>query len=79
MCKVYTDGGGIKKLYHVCPLIPKIIHSLKLVDYLHVQVDNPWYNYYSALSSNDLDFSVHNLGKLAENLNSKNQLGKKHL
>ena len=26
----------------------KIIHSLKLVDYLHVQVDNPWYNYYLA-------------------------------
>ena len=23
-----------------------IIHSLKLVDYLHVQADNPWYNYY---------------------------------
>ena len=26
--------------------VRKIIHSLKLVDYLHVQVDNPWYNYY---------------------------------
>ena len=24
----------------------KIIHSLKLVDYLHGQADNPWYNYY---------------------------------
>ena len=24
----------------------KIVHSLKLVDYLHVQADNPWYNYY---------------------------------
>ena len=22
-----------------------MIHSLKLVDYLHVQADNPWYNY----------------------------------
>ena len=46
LCKVYTDVGGIKKLYHVCPPVRKIIHSLKLVDYLHVQADNPWYNYY---------------------------------
>ena len=46
MCKVYTDVGGIKELYHVCPPVRKIIHSLKLVDYLHVQADNPWYNYY---------------------------------
>ena len=46
MCKVYTDVCGIKKLYHVCPPVRKIIHSLKLVDYLHVQGDNPWYNYY---------------------------------
>ena len=29
-----------------CPPVRKIIHSLKLVDYLHVQADNPWYNYY---------------------------------
>ena len=48
MCKVYTDVGGIKELYHVCPLVHKIIHSLKLVDYLHVQVDKPWYNYYKS-------------------------------
>ena len=27
-------------------LYVEIIHSLKLVDYLHVQADNPWYNYY---------------------------------
>ena len=46
MCMVYTDDGGIKKLYHVCPPVRKIIHSLKLVDYLHVQAHNPWYNYY---------------------------------
>ena len=46
VCKVYTNVGGIKKLYHVCPPVRKIIHSLKLVDYLHVQADNPWYNYY---------------------------------
>ena len=46
MCKVYTNVGGIKQLYHVCPPVRKIIHSLKLVDYLHVQADNPWYNSY---------------------------------
>ena len=46
MCKVYTDVGGIKYLYHVCPPVRKIMHSLKLVDYLNVQADNPWYNYY---------------------------------
>ena len=46
MCKIYTDVGGIKLLHHVCPPVRKIIHSLKLVDYLHVQADNPWYNYY---------------------------------
>ena len=46
VCNVYTDVGGIKQLYHDCPPVRKIIHSLKLVDYLHIQVDNPWYNYY---------------------------------
>ena len=46
MCKVYTDVGGIKYFYYVCPPVRKIIHSLKLVDYLHVQADNPRYNYY---------------------------------
>ena len=46
MCKVFTDVGGIKQLYHVCPPVRKIIHSLKLVDYLHVQADNPWHNCY---------------------------------
>ena len=47
MCKVYTDVGGIKWLYHVCPPVRKIIHLLHLlVDYLHLQADNPWYNYY---------------------------------
>ena len=46
LCKVYTDVGGIKKLYHDCPSVRKIIHSLKLMDYLHVQADNQWYNYY---------------------------------
>ena len=45
MCEVYTDVGGILQLYHVCPPVRKIIHSLKLVVYLHVQADNPWYSY----------------------------------
>ena len=40
MLKVFTDIGGIKELYHVCPPVRKIINSLKLVDYLHVQADN---------------------------------------
>ena len=35
-------------LCYVCPPVRKIIHSLKLVDYLHVQPDKPWYNYYIA-------------------------------
>ena len=43
-CKVYTDVGGIKQLYHFCPPVREIIHSLKLVDYLHVQADKPLYN-----------------------------------
>ena len=46
ICAVYNDVGGIKYIYHVCWPVRKIIHSLKLVDYLHVQADNPWYNYY---------------------------------
>ena len=37
MCKVYTEVGGIKQLYYVCSPVRKMIHSLKLVDYLHVQ------------------------------------------
>ena len=45
MCKVYTDVGGIKYLYHVCVPVRKIIHSLKIVYYPHVQADNQWYNY----------------------------------
>ena len=32
------------------PPVRKIIHSLKLVDYFHVQADNPWYNYYLKFS-----------------------------
>ena len=53
MYKVYTDVGGIKQLYHVCPPVRKIIHSLKLADFLHVQADNPWYNYYLGFSQTD--------------------------
>ena len=57
ICKVYTDVGGIKLLYHVCPPVRKIIHSLKLVDYFHVQAENPWYNYYIISTSK---FPFHN-------------------
>ena len=57
---MYTDVGGIKLLYHVCPLVRKIIYSLKLVDYLHVKADNPWYNYYIINKHEDND-SLSNL------------------
>ena len=46
MCKVYTDVGGINSYTMFVHLYVEIIHSLKLVDYLHVQADNQWYNYY---------------------------------
>ena len=45
MCRVYTYVGGINRFYHVCPPVCKITHSLKFMHYLHVQADNPWYNY----------------------------------
>ena len=54
MCKVYTDVGGIKSYTMGRPPVRKIIHSLKLVDYLHVQADNPWYNYYVVLTAKTL-------------------------
>ena len=37
------------------------MHSLKLVDYLHVQADNPWYNYY---------YIFWKLWKMSQNLSS---------
>ena len=47
MCKVYTDVGGIKQLYQVCPPVRVTIHSLlKLVEYLYVQANKPRHNYY---------------------------------
>ena len=46
MCKVYTNVGSIKYLYHDCPLVGKIIHSLKRVGYLHVQSDKQPDNHY---------------------------------
>ena len=45
ICKGYTDVGGIKLLYHVCPPVPKIIH---------VQAYNPWYSYYIAMTPGKL-------------------------
>ena len=58
MCEVYTDVCGIKKLYHICTPVRKIIHSLKLVDYLHVQADNPWCNYYLTSQSANQDLNT---------------------
>ena len=43
--------SDVDYLYHDCPPVRKIIHSLKLVDYLHVQVDNPWYKFYLSWTS----------------------------
>ena len=43
MSEDYNDEGGIEYLYHVCRPVRVIIHSLKLVDYLFVQADKPWY------------------------------------
>ena len=36
----------------VCAPVREIIHSLKLVDYLLVKADKPWYNYYMYLLTN---------------------------
>ena len=30
----------------VCPHVRDIIHPVKLVSYVHLHADNPWYNYY---------------------------------
>ena len=38
--------------------VRKIIHELKLVDYLHVQADKPWKNYYIA---NDKSANMKNM------------------
>ena len=66
MCKVYTDVGDMKQLYHVCPPVRKIIHSLKLVDYLHVQADNSWYTYFLINTTNKSErtFSAFNQIKI---------------
>ena len=45
MCKVYTDVGGIKWLFYGLSPEREIIHSLKPVDYLHVQTDKQLYNH----------------------------------
>ena len=37
-----------------CPSVRKIIHSLKLMDYLRVQEDNPWYNFYIVRETNSI-------------------------
>ena len=51
MCKVYTDERMYKIFIPYCPPVRKIIHALKLVDYLHVQTDSSWYNYYIKIMS----------------------------
>ena len=48
---VYTDEGSINSYIMVCPPVREIIHSLKLADYLLLQADKPWYNFYLTLFS----------------------------
>ena len=45
MVKSQISLSSVKenKFYHVYPPERKIIHPLKLVDYLHVQADKSWY------------------------------------
>ena len=35
-------------------LVREIIHSLELVDYLHIQADKPFYTYYSSTSQKNV-------------------------
>ena len=42
----WIRGQTMSYTYHVCPPVREIIHSLKLVDYLHEQAYKPWYHYY---------------------------------
>ena len=54
VCRVYTERGGITQLYYVYPSVRQIIHSLKLVDYLHVQAVNQLYNYYLIVQEHEV-------------------------
>ena len=44
--KVYTCLSGIKQFDHGYPNVLEIIHRLNLVDYLQVNVDKSWHNFY---------------------------------
>ena len=46
---------------YVSQPVRKIIHSLKLVHYLLVQADNPWYNYYIIMSVGQCTRAVHQI------------------
>ena len=52
----------------VCSSIREIIHLLMLIDYLLVQLDKPWYNYYLPLGVYHM-FS--NLSTFRENANNE--------
>ena len=45
------SSGELKRIFREMGYLPavEIIDSLKLVDYLHVHADKPWYNYYNIL------------------------------
>ena len=45
--KCFTFRKGWQNIVTtVGPPVRELIHSLKLVDFLHVQADKPWYNFY---------------------------------
>ena len=59
-----------------CPPVCKIIHSLKLVDYLHVQENNPWYKtffsytlHYDLSINGDLLWTLFKRGDVSSNWN----------
>ena len=46
MCKVTTDVGGLIKVIPWLSTCMGDNYLLKLGDYLNVEEDKPWYNYY---------------------------------
>ena len=49
-----------------CPPVRKIIHMPKLVDYIHVQADNAWYNSYKFPNQKMLKINLDEPHELAQ-------------
>ena len=45
----HTDTVSINRYTRVVPPLREIIQALKLINYLPVQADEPWYNCYNLL------------------------------